>query len=359
MIHRYELSLPIGAIATHFNCQAAVLPIRREVHPMQQAPVVRLAGGSKPELALLRWSLLPRWAPNSSWSGTRPLAPVDALTAPIFHDAFLKRHCLVPATAFIAAETEAGATAAFRYERGPRTPVAFAGIWERWRSSSGGAIESFALLTLQSTTGRADGGWPVVITPRDYALWLSTDAADVGRQAVLLQTSRERWSRSAVALDDEIGGAPAGHFAVRAAAPGFMRSTGRLNGLGWYHLNLLSATGSIVGRDDFQARDDASARLIAAMIHDACSDRAATFELWQAARKVPAAVGTALRQTVDQDTADLLQSIAIEREEILSRSRTSVARSKRLLERLSQLRPLAATITPAPTKAKPIANAKE
>ena len=44
------------------------------------------------------------------------------------------------------------------------------------------------------------------------------------------------------------------------------------------------ALGSIVGRQDFEADDDAAAQRIAAVLFDACSDRSQNIELWQGER---------------------------------------------------------------------------
>src|SRR5438270_831054 len=44
------------------------------------------------------------------------------------------------------------------------------------------------------------------------------------------------------------------------------------------------ALGSIVGRQDFGAEDDAAAQRIAAVLFDACSDRSQNIELWQEER---------------------------------------------------------------------------
>jgi|SRR5437879_2959300 len=44
------------------------------------------------------------------------------------------------------------------------------------------------------------------------------------------------------------------------------------------------ALGSIVGRQDFEAEDDAAAQRIAAVLFDACSDRSQNIELWQGER---------------------------------------------------------------------------
>src|SRR5205809_7171271 len=63
--------------------------------------------------------------------------------------------------------------------------------------------------------------------------------------------------------------------------PGLMRESGRVSRRAWYHLNLLTPSGRILARDEFQAPDDASAITTAALIADACSDRCSAHELWR------------------------------------------------------------------------------
>src|SRR5690242_894385 len=54
----------------------------------------------------------------------------------------------------------------------------------------------------------------------------------------------------------------------------------------WYRIYLYSTSGSLLGRDEFEADGDRSAMAAAEQLWDACADVAASFELWDGVRRV-------------------------------------------------------------------------
>ncbi len=105
-----------------------------------------------------------------------------------------------------------------------------------------------------------------------------------------------------------------------------------------YRIYFRDRAGRIVGRDDFAAEDDLAAMAIAQLLRDACSDVCETFDLWRGTRHVDGSFGIVARpsESATEITARMQESL-IEREEALQRSRWTIARSKRLLERLHVL----------------------
>ena len=95
-------------------------------------------------------------------------------------------------------------------------------------------------------------------------------------------------------------------------------------------------TTRIVGRHDFTAHDDQAAVTMADVLCDACSDIADSFEVWSGDRCI---VG---RTSRSRRAADVIlgrtQETIIECEEAIQRSEWIIARSKKLIERLGELR---------------------
>lgn len=166
--------------------QAPALVPRFNIAPTQTAPIVR-AGGERPEGALARWDLVPRW-----WK--KPLedkrlatfnARIETVAAkPMFRDAVRHRRCLVPASYFIEWRTEAGAKQPYRIGRADGEPMMLAGIWESWSGVHKGepaAFESFSILVgpPNPLVARLHDRMPVILQPEDYGTWLggSLDAA--------------------------------------------------------------------------------------------------------------------------------------------------------------------------------------
>ena len=92
----------------------------------------------------------------------------------------------------------------------------------------------------------------------------------------------------------------------------------------------------IVGRHDFTADDDQAAVTIGDILCDACSDRCDAFEVWNGDRCV---VG---RTSRSPRAADVIvgrsQETIVKCEETIQQSEWIIARSKKLLERLDELR---------------------
>jgi hypothetical protein len=114
-----------------------------------------------------------------------------------------------------------------------------------------------------------------------------------------------------------------------------------------YRVWLRGALGAIEGRDEFAAANPEQAFIIAKMLADACSDHCATFDLWQGDRLLAGnqkcAAGAdlfpfaALRRKVEEFSQTLRETL-IERLEMIRDSNWAVARSRRLLRRLAEMR---------------------
>jgi putative SOS response-associated peptidase YedK len=60
--------------------------------------------------------------------------------------------------------------------------MAFAGLWETWRSPAGERIRSFAILTTTPNELCAElhNRMPVVLAPEAWPVWLGEEPADYG-----------------------------------------------------------------------------------------------------------------------------------------------------------------------------------
>jgi putative SOS response-associated peptidase YedK len=94
----------------------------------------------------LRWGLIPFWAKDAKIGFSTINAKAETVaTTPAFRDAFKSRRCLVPADGFYewkrSMPRRSGPTASW-------WPMAFAGLWERWRDPTNGeTVKSFTIIT--------------------------------------------------------------------------------------------------------------------------------------------------------------------------------------------------------------------
>lgn len=108
------------------------------------------------------------------------------------------------------------------------------------------------------------------------------------------------------------------------------------NGQSYYRLYLLGDDGVIRGYFDFAAEADDVAYEMAQLAFDACSDRAAQFELWHDSHLVnPAAPALMTNQA---QVVNGHQAHVVSLEERMRDSRWAIASSERLLARLRDLK---------------------
>ena len=105
-----------------------------------------------------------------------------------------------------------------------------------------------------------------------------------------------------------------------------------------YRVCFRTWSGAIHGEDRFAAADDASARVIAEQLCEACSDVVDWFELWCGGSLIHKSFQPARCAPGNADRITLrMQYSLIEREEAIRDSSMRIARSKRLLERIERL----------------------
>jgi len=105
--------------------------------------------------------------------------------------------------------------------------------------------------------------------------------------------------------------------------------------MAWFRLFLRNNKGSIVGRSDFHADDEASGLRIAYRIAESCSDACAGYELLQDGRLVASASAAVGRP--ETDLTEFEQKIVVDAEIALRDSVWAVNESRRLIATLKGL----------------------
>lgn len=195
MCGRYALALTSEAIAEAFSAtpllpDIAAWSARFNIAPTTSAPVVLAASeASSPtrELALLRWGLIPFWAKDASIGGRLANARGETLAErPAFREAWRRRRCLIPATAFYEWQATAGSGSGsskgspkqpFAIGMDDGSPLALGGIWERWRSPDGTSLRTFAIVTVEpnSLMRPIHDRMPLIVPGEAWDNWLASD----------------------------------------------------------------------------------------------------------------------------------------------------------------------------------------
>lgn len=179
MCGRYANLLPADAMVQLFRTEGPVpnWPPRYNIAPTQGAPVCRLDGEGRRRLVLARFGLVPFWAKGVADVRSAFNARAETVAVkPLFREAFARRRCLVPASAFY--EWQAGGKVKQPYAvvGADGGPLVLAGLWEQWRDpDSGERLESFAVLTTSANAVMAPlhDRMPVILGKEDWDGWLA------------------------------------------------------------------------------------------------------------------------------------------------------------------------------------------
>jgi putative SOS response-associated peptidase YedK len=177
MCGRFVLTADPATIQTAFNLTTvpAQMTPRYNIAPTQ--PVAVITNERPQELTFHRWGLIPSWAKDMSIGAKTINARSEtAYEKPSFKAAFKRRRCIIPADGYYEWTVEQGGKVPHFFHKQDRGVFGIAGLWESWHSSDGGEIRTCSLLTTSANafTEPIHERMPVILSPADYHLWLSS-----------------------------------------------------------------------------------------------------------------------------------------------------------------------------------------
>lgn len=196
MCGRYVFITPAEAMLRLFGLDVPKgEPSRFNMAPGQYGWIARAAAsGEAMEAARVRWGLVPDWAKDANVGYKMINARSEtAAEKPAFREAMRSRRCLIPSHAFYEWEGAKPPKQPYLIYAEDRSPLVFAGLWERWEHG-GEALETFSVLTTAADKAIA---WlhprmPVVLPEEAWEPWV------LGRQktahAVLANPRKVPWA---------------------------------------------------------------------------------------------------------------------------------------------------------------------
>jgi putative SOS response-associated peptidase YedK len=149
---------------------------RYNIAPSQEIAAVRIDPGATAAcLDELRWGLIPYWAEDARIGYRMINARSETVaTKPAFREAVKSRRCLIPTDGFFEWRKEGSLKQPYLFRPVDGAPVAFAGLWDRWRKPGGEYVESCTILTCppNKLVAPFHDRMPVILSPRDYMRWL-------------------------------------------------------------------------------------------------------------------------------------------------------------------------------------------
>jgi putative SOS response-associated peptidase YedK len=193
MCGRYRLSRRKQLVEEYFDCGSdeSNWNPRYNIAPTQPVPVIR-QNPKEPvrQLSLMKWGLIPSWAPNPSVAAKMINARSEtASTKLAFRDALKFRRCVIPADGFYEWSRTGKAKQPYCFEVNDGELFAFAGLWDRWRDPTGNWIKTCSILTTtpNAVTATVHDRMPVILNPDSYDLWLDPGMQNVTAVSELLK----------------------------------------------------------------------------------------------------------------------------------------------------------------------------
>jgi putative SOS response-associated peptidase YedK len=146
---RFTASFEFREIKLLFNVQRdlPLLSPRFNIAPSQDVPVIVHDEGIN-QLKLMKWGLVPSWAPDPSIGARMINARAETITEkPSFKRLIQQRRCLILVNGFYEWRTEGNRKVPVWFRLKNKEPFAFAGLWDMWRDAEGYTLYTFTIIT--------------------------------------------------------------------------------------------------------------------------------------------------------------------------------------------------------------------
>ncbi len=129
-------------------------------------------------LVSFRWGLVPYWSEDPKAGARMINARMESVAEkPAFRTALRRRRCIIPADGFYEWQTLPTGKTPYYIHRADGRPLAFAGLWEAWKSPEGDWLRTCAIITGTADERLADlhQRMPIVLRSDTWGVWLDRD----------------------------------------------------------------------------------------------------------------------------------------------------------------------------------------
>jgi putative SOS response-associated peptidase YedK len=157
---------------------------RYNIAPSQTVPVI-VRGERGNEAKLMKWGLVPSWAPDPSIGNRMINARAETLLEkPSFRELVSQRRCIIPASGFYEWQREGSRKVPMWIHLKNKEPFAFAGLWDSWRNPElGDVLNTFTIITTDpnALVRRIHNRMPVIYDREMGEQWLDHQYGGSGR----------------------------------------------------------------------------------------------------------------------------------------------------------------------------------
>jgi putative SOS response-associated peptidase YedK len=193
MCGRYALHGPTtGERSGRLTFRGAAIDFapRYNIPPMQDLPVYCVDATDGPQLKLMRWGFVPRWAKAPAKGAPLNNARAETVAVkPAFREAYRRRRCLVPMNGFYEWQRSGAEKTPYYIRMQDAGLFAVAGLYEYWPGDGTAApMTTFTMLTTgpNALMQPIHDRMPVIVPPAAYDAWLDPgNTAALGLESLL------------------------------------------------------------------------------------------------------------------------------------------------------------------------------
>jgi len=178
MCGRYALFTAPDELEKYFEAiisNAGTIEPNYNVTPGMMMPVVAVGREGIPVITTFRWGLIPNWAKDPSIGYKMMNARSETIAEkPSFAMPFERRRCVIPSNGFYEWQREGKNRIPHFVRREDDVIMAYAGIYDRWRSPGGTDVFSYSIITTTANERirPIHERMPVVLNRQDVRRWL-------------------------------------------------------------------------------------------------------------------------------------------------------------------------------------------
>ncbi len=182
MCGRYVLKAPRAELIARFALdECEDFPPHYNIAPSTDIPTIIVSHEGKRVLRLMHWGLIPSWAKDDTMGRRLINARGESLaTRPAFRAAFQRHRCLIPASGFYEWRQEGRFKQPYYISLRSGEPMAFAGLWETWKTPDGTKLRSTCIITTDANKlmHAIHDRMPAIIESGDWRDWLAGPPSD-------------------------------------------------------------------------------------------------------------------------------------------------------------------------------------
>lgn len=149
-------------------------------HPEQFSPVL-VREYNQIRLKFFKWGLVPGWAKDTLASKQRAYLPAGhALSSDAYRLPIRRNRCLIPADGYYVEKKGGNNNQTYKLSHPEQFTFCFAGIFDTWKNPSGGILQTFSILTTESSSSVRKFGlqMPLILPKSQENTWLNPNTSE-------------------------------------------------------------------------------------------------------------------------------------------------------------------------------------